>query len=251
MEAGVPVTSASVASGDGLPGAVEESKRAAAREGVDGYVRSGMVVGLGSGTTAAFAVLRIGELLRSSELRDVRGIPTSEATARMAREAGIPLVGLDDARPDLTIDGADEINPSLDLIKGRGGALLREKIVAASGGELVVIADGSKMVDALGEGPLPVEVDRFGYEVTLNTLASLGCEPELRLLPGEEPHPFVTDGGHYTADCLFPSIPDPAALEAEIRSIPGALECGLFVGLTRAAVVARGEAGVRVKVIEA
>lgn len=221
-----------------MPGDAKVLKRAAASEGVDGYVRSGMVLGLGSGTTAAFAVLRIGDLLRSGGLRDVRGIPTSEATARMAREAGIPLVGLDDATPDLTIDGADEINASLDLIKGRGGALLREKIVAASGGGLVVIADGSKMVEVLGEGPLPVEVDRFGYEATLNALATLGCEPELRLLSGEESHPFVTDGGHYTVDCKFPSIPDPAGLETEIRSIPGALECGLFVGLTRAVVVA-------------
>ena len=201
-----------------------------------------MVLGLGSGTTASFAVLRIGELLLSGELNDVRGIPTSEATARLARENGIPLVGLDDAHPDLTIDGADEISPELDLIKGRGGALLREKIVAAAGEGLVVIVDGSKMVDTLGEGPLPVEVDRFGYGATLKALASLGCEPGLRLLQSE-PHPFVTDGGNYTADCLFPSIPDPAALETEIRSIPGALECGLFVGLTRAVVVAR-EGGV-------
>jgi ribose 5-phosphate isomerase A len=229
-----------------LPEDVEGLKRAAAHAGVDGFVRSGMVVGLGSGTTAAFAVRRIGELLGSGGLREVRGIPTSEATARIAREAGIPLAGLDEARPDLTIDGADEINPGLDLIKGRGGALLREKIVAASGGGLVVIADGSKMVGVLGEGPLPVEVDRFGYEATLDALASLGCEPGLRLLPGTEPHPFVTDGGNYTADCPFPSIPDPAALEAGIRRIPGALECGLFVGLTRAAVVARAENEVEV-----
>lgn len=245
MRAGASKAPAYVASGDDLPQDAEGLKRTAAHEGVDGYVRSGMVVGLGSGTTAAFAVRRVGELLLSGELRDVRGIPTSEATSRIAREAGIPLVGLDDAHPDVTIDGADEINPDLDLIKGRGGALLREKIVAASGGGLVVIADGSKMVDVLGEGPLPVEVDRFGYEATLSALASLGCEPELRLLPSDEPHPFVTDGGNYTVDCLFPPITDPASLEIEIRSIPGALECGLFTGLTRATVVAR-EDGVEI-----
>lgn len=217
-------------------------------------MRSGMVVGLGSGTTSAFVVRRIGELLGTGELSGVRGIPTSEATARLAREAGIPVVGLDDARPDITVDGADEIDPGLDLVKGRGGALLREKIVAASGGGLVVVADDSKLVDVLGEGPLPVEVDRFGYRATLDALASLGCEPELRLLPSDEPHPFVTDGGNYTADCRFPSIPDPAALEAEIRGIPGALECGLFVGLTLAAIVARAGidgAAVSVEVIEA
>lgn len=231
-----------------MPGDVEALKRAAAREGVDGYVRSGMVVGLGSGTTAAFAVRRIGELLGRGDIGNVCGIPTSEETARIAREVGIPLMGLDEARPDLTIDGADEVNPGLDLIKGRGGALLREKIVAASGGGLIVVADDSKVVDTLGEGPLPVEVDRFGWEATLEALEALGCEPALRRT-GEGP--FITDGGHYTADCLFSSISDPAALETEIRSIPGALECGLFVGLTRAAVVARSGAGERVEVIEA
>ena len=230
-----------------MPGDSDGLKRDAARAGVDGYVRSGMVVGLGSGTTAAFAVRRIGELLRSGELRDVRGIPTSEETARIAREVGIPVLGLDEARPDLTIDGADEICPRLDLIKGMGGALLREKIVAASSGGLVVVADGSKMVDTLGRGPLPVEVDRFGWEATVDALASLGCEPTLRMR--QETGPFITDGGHYTVDCLFPDIPDPAALEAEIRGIPGALECGLFVGLTIAAIVARG--GAEVEVIEA
>ena len=226
-------------------------KRAAARESVAGYVRSGMVVGLGSGTTSALVVRRIGELLRSGELSGVRGIPTSEETGRIAREVGIPILGLDEARPDLTIDGADEIGPSLDLIKGLGGALLREKIVAASGGGLVVVADGSKMVNALGRGPLPVEVDRFGWEATVDALASLGCEPTLRMRRETGADPFVTDGGHYTVDCLFPAIPDPAALEAEIRSIPGALECGLFVGLTRAVVIARGKAEGGVEVIKA
>jgi len=234
-----------------LPGDSEGLKWDAARGSVDGYVRSGMVVGLGSGTTSALAVRRIGELLRSGELRDVRGIPTSEETARIAREVGIPLVGLDEARPDLTIDGADEICPRLDLIKGLGGALLREKIVASSGGGLVVVADGSKMVGSLGRGPLPVEVDRFGWEATVDALASLGCEPVLRMRQETGPKPLVTDGGHYTVDCIFPAIPDPAALEAEIRGIPGALECGLFVGLTHAAVVARGEAEGGVEVIEA
>jgi len=223
-----------------LPEDADGLKRVAAREGVDGFVRSGMVVGLGSGTTATFAVQRIGELLDQGELREVRGIPTSEETARIAMEAGIPLVGLAEARPGLTVDGTDEVNPALDLIKGRGGALLREKIVAASGGGLVVVADGSKVVETLGEGSLPVEVDHFGWEATLDALSSLGCKPALRMLRSDK-GPFVTDGGHYTVDCLFPSIPDPAALEAEIRGIPGALECGLFVGITRAVVVAREE----------
>ena len=221
----------------------EGLKRAAAERAVEGYVESGMVVGLGTGSTAAFVVQRVGELIAGGELTDIRGIATSERTAALAREVGIPLLTLSEARPAVTIDGADEIGPSLALIKGRGGALLREKIVAhASGaGSLVVVADGSKLVSTLGEGPLPVEVEPFGWEATLESLASLGCEPELREDGSDSRTPFVTDGGHYTADCLFPSIPDPAALEAEIKRIPGALESGLFVGLSRAAVVARAD----------
>jgi ribose 5-phosphate isomerase A len=221
-------------------GDVEGLKRDAAHAAVDRYVESGMTVGLGSGTTAAFVVGRIGELLANGQLRDVRGIPTSERTAALAREVGVSLVSLSDARPILTIDGADEIGPDLTVIKGRGGALLREKIVASSSEVgLVIVADASKPVEVLGEGPLPVEVDPFGWEATLEALSSLGCKPVLRMNRADPQHPFVTDGGHYTADCLFPEIPDPAALEVEIRRIPGALECGLFVGLVRAAVVAR------------
>ena len=219
-------------------------KRAAAERAVEEHVESGMVVGLGTGSTAAFAVRKIGELLADGTLEDVRGVPTSARTASLAREVGIPLIALSEARPRLTIDGADEVGPDLALIKGRGGALLREKIVAHAGDGLVVIADESKLVDALGAGPLPVEVEPFGWEVTLEYLATLGCEPTLRLQgegsqTGDPNRPYVTDGGHYTADCLFrDGIPDPAALEAEIRRIPGALESGLFVGLAFAAVVA-------------
>jgi ribose 5-phosphate isomerase A len=227
-------------------GDVEGLKREAAYAAVERYVEGGMTVGLGSGTTAAFVVGRIGELLASGKLQDVRGIPTSERTAALAREIGVPLVALSEARPRLTIDGADEIGPNLALIKGRGGALLREKIIAASSeGGLVVVADATKPVHVLGEGPLPVEVEPFGWETTLETLASLGCEPVLRMDRADPNHPFVTDGGHYTVDCLFPEIPNPASLETEIKRIPGALECGLFVGLARAAVVAR-EGGVDV-----
>jgi ribose 5-phosphate isomerase A len=227
-------------------GGVEGLKRDAAYAAVDRYVESGMTVGLGSGTTAAFVVARIGELLAGGELREVRGIPTSERTAALAREVGVPLTALSEARPLLTIDGADEIGPDLTVIKGRGGALLREKIVAAaSEGGLVVVADGSKPVEVLGEGPLPVEVEPYGWGTTLEALTALGCEPKLRMVRADPHHPFVTDGGHYTADCLFPGIPDPTSLEVEIKRIPGALECGLFVGLARAAVVAR-EGGVKV-----
>ena len=216
----------------------EEKLRGAALAAVDDRVESGMIVGLGSGSTAGWAVRRIGERLETGDLRDVRGIPTSEATAQLAEEVSIPLLGLSEARPDITVDGADEIAPDLALIKGHGGALLREKIVAAAGDGLIVVADDSKLVYSLGREALPVEVEPFGWETTFEALGSLGCEPKLRLLDGDPERPFVTDGGHYTVDCTFSSIEDPAALETAIRDIPGALECGLFVGLARAAFVA-------------
>jgi ribose 5-phosphate isomerase A len=205
-----------------------------------------MVVGLGTGSTASFAVRRIGELMAAGELREVRGVPTSARTAALANEVGIPLATLSDTRPRFTIDGADEISPDLALIKGRGGALLREKIVASASEEgLIVVADSGKLVGSLGAGPLPVEIDTFGWEATLEALAAVGCEPELRMDGADSARPYVTDGGHYTADCAFDSILDPASLEVEIKCIPGALECGLFVGLARTAVVA-GDNGVEV-----
>ncbi len=219
-----------------MSGTVDEQKRDAAYAAVDGYVESGMTVGLGTGSTAFWVVKRIGELLDSGALGEVRGIPTSETTADQARQESIPLVELSEARPDLTIDGADEIDSQLSLIKGRGGALLREKIVASAGDGLIVVADSSKLVDALGEGTLPIEVEPFGWESTVEALSTLGSEPTLRMEGGR---PFVTDGGHYTIDCVFGPIPDPGGLENEIKAIPGALECGLFVGLSRAAVIAR------------
>jgi ribose 5-phosphate isomerase A len=205
-----------------------------------------MVVGLGTGSTASFAVRRIGELMAAGDLREVRGVPTSARTAALANEVGIPLATLSDTRPRFTIDGADEISPDLALIKGRGGALLREKIVASASEEgLIVVADSGKLVGSLGAGPLPVEIDTFGWEATLEALAAVGCEPELRMDGADSARPYVTDGGHYTADCAFDSILDPASLEVEIKCIPGALECGLFVGLARTAVVA-GDNGVEV-----
>ena len=221
----------------------DKQKREAAFAAVERYVESGMVVGLGTGSTASFAVRRIGELVAAGELRDIKGVPTSATTTALATEMGIPLATLSEARPRFTIDGADEIDPGLSLIKGRGGALLREKIVASASEEgLIVVADSTKLVDSLGAGPLPVEIDSFGWEATLEALASLGCEPELRMDWTDPGRPFVTDGGHYTADCAFDAIQDPASLEVEIKNIPGALESGLFVGLARAAVVA-GENG--------
>ena len=228
-------------------GDADGQKRDAAHAAVGRFVESGATIGLGSGTTSAFVVRRIGELLEGGELSDVRGIPTSEGTAALAREVGVPTVSLAEARPTLTLDGADEIGPGLAAVKGLGGALLREKIVAAASTTgLVLVADASKMVDALGtRAPVPVEVDPYGWQATLEALSSLGCEPRLRMDAADPQQPFVTDGGHYTADCSFDAIGDPAALEAAIRAIPGALESGLFVGLALTAVVA-GEDGVSI-----
>jgi len=229
-----------------VSGDTERAKRDAAYAAAERYVESGMVIGLGTGSTASFAVRRIGELIAAGELREVRGVPTSARTVALANEVGLPLATLSDTRPRFVIDGADEISPDLALIKGRGGALLREKIVASASEEgLIVVADSGKLVGSLGAGPLPVEIDTFGWEATLEALAALGCEPELRRDGADSSRPYVTDGGHYTADCAFDCIPDPASLEVEIKCIPGALECGLFVGLARTAVVA-GENGVEV-----
>jgi ribose 5-phosphate isomerase A len=226
------------------PKSDDELRRMAAAEAL-GAVEPGMKLGLGTGRTADHFVRLLGAKVRTGF--DVIGVPTSERTAALAKAEGIRLATLDEEPAlDLTIDGADEIDSELRLIKGGGGALLREKIVAAaSHWGLIIVADGSKPVDTLGDGPLPVEIEPFGWETTLEALGALGCEPRLRVDPGDPQHPFVSDGGHYTADCLFPRIPDPASLETRIKRIPGALECGLFVGLARAAVVAR-ESGVEV-----
>lgn len=221
---------------------MEELKLAAAERAVEDYVESGMVVGLGTGSTAAWAVRTIAERLRRGELAEIKGVATSERTAALARELGVPLTSLEEDLPALVLDGADEIGPDLSLIKGMGGALLREKIVAFAVGTLIVVADDSKLVETLGRGPLPVEVEPFGWRATRRALASLGCEAELRTKDGS---PAITDGNHYTIDCRFVTIPDPGALETEIRRIPGAIESGLFVGSAQVAVVA-GSGGIEV-----
>src|SRR4028118_663371 len=176
-------------------------KRDAAHAAVERFVHSGATVGLGSGTTSAFVVRRIGELLDAGGLDGVRGVPTSEGTAALARKAGILTVSLAEARPALTLDGADEIGPGLTAVKGLGGALLREKIVAAASTEgLVLVADATKTVDALGtRAPVPVEVDPFGWQATLEALSALGCRPRLRMDAADPQQPFVTDGGPTTA----------------------------------------------------
>lgn len=209
----------------------DQAKEAAAKAAAS-LVLDGMIVGLGTGSTAKFAVDALAT--RMAEGLRFTGIPTSEATAQQARRLGIHLTTLaDHPQIDLTIDGADEIHPStLNLIKGRGGALLREKIVAASSKQLIIIADESKLVDQLGtKMPVPVEVIPFGWQSTSQRLERLGCRAVLR-------ENFTTDGGHLILDCAFGVIMDPQTLAHEIDSITGVVEHGLFLGLATQAFIA-------------
>lgn len=204
-----------------------EMKRIVAERAVDMYVKDGMNVGLGTGSTAYFAIKRIGELVADGY--DLTCVATSVQSEDLARECGIKVVELDQVdKLDVTIDGADEVDPKMQLIKGLGGALLREKIVAAATVREIIIADSSKRVGKLGtKAPLPVEVLRFGHEHTRFALKRQGCEPVLRMRDGE---PFVTDGGNYIYDCRFPEgIDNPFFLESRIDVIPGVVENGLFL----------------------
>jgi len=202
------------------------------------FVESGMRLGLGTGSTVYFALRGLGERIRRGELHDIVGVPTSRETERLAREFGIPLTTLEaHPRLDLAFDGADEVDPALNLIKGMGGALLREKIVAAAAERLIIMVDDSKLVPQLGtRSPLPVEVDPFGWQVHLPFLESLGATPTLRRTDAGDP--VVTDGGHYIIDCRFDGIDDPRRLETALNNRPGILENGLFLGMADAVVVA-------------
>ncbi len=211
-----------------------DHKEMAAREAVK-YIEDGMVVGLGSGSTASIAIRLIGEKVKSEGI-DIIGIPTSKASDLLGRAVGIKIGELDDhPHVDITIDGADEVGPRLNLVKGLGGALLREKIVAAATQLELIVVDESKLVQFIGQkSPLPVEIARFSHKTTMLRLASLGCTPVLRMA-GDAP--YVTDNGNYIADCRFLKISDPAAMEIKIDQIPGVVECGLFIGLTSRVIV--------------
>jgi ribose 5-phosphate isomerase A len=209
----------------------------AAAEAAAALVENGMVVGLGSGSTAALAVEAI-----ARRTRDILGVPTSEKTAALARELGVPLTTLAERpRLDLTIDGADEVESgTLHLVKGLGGALLREKIVAAATARLVIVADESKVVERLtaAERPIPVEVVPFGWESTAERLRSVGAAPTLR-------EGFVTDGGHYILDCLWTEMPPAADLARTLDGVVGVVEHGLFIGMAEIAIIG-GPEGTRV-----
>lgn len=198
-----------------------------------------MILGLGSGSTARYVTLGLGERLGDGRLERIRGVPTSRATEALAREVGIPLVDLPASGVDLAIDGMDEVDPRLDAVKGLGGALLREKIVAESASRFVLVGDDRKTVARLGElSPVPVEILDFGHARTLELLRALGLDPELRMDGGET---FHTDNGNPVADCRFAPGTDAAALAADLEGVPGVLGHGLFVGLAHAAYIASDE----------
>lgn len=214
-----------------------EMKKIVAEKAVDTFVKDGMNVGLGTGSTAYFAIKRIGQL--AADGYDLTCVATSVQSENLARESGIKVVDLDEVdKLDVTIDGADEVDPKMQLVKGLGGALLREKIVAAATVREVIIVDESKLVEKLGtKAPLPVEVLRFGHEHTRYALERQGCKPELRMRDGE---PFVTDGGNYIYDCRFPEgISNPFFLESRIDVIPGVVENGLFLNTAFDVLVSR------------
>jgi len=214
---------------------VSEKQRAA--EAAVEYVKDGMIVGLGTGSTTEFAVKKLGERVRDGLA--IRGIPTSDVTKVQAEEEGIPLIDFSETMYiDLTIDGADEIDINLNMIKGGGAALLREKIVASASKEEIIIVSHEKFVKQLGIFPLPVEVIPFGWQVIFNQLETLGGSPDLRLKQGQ---PLLTDHGNYIIDCRFRQIIDAAQLEQRLNMIPGVVENGLFTGLCTRMIMAEGE----------
>jgi len=206
------------------------------------YVEDGMTLGLGSGSTAEIFVRQLGERVRDG--LTVKGIPTSQATADLAKEVGVPLVDVDHVNHiAVTVDGADEVDGHFQLIKGGGGCLLREKIIAQASDLMIVVIDETKLVSTLGRFPLPVEVDRFGFSITakqiFDALRAAGIEtPDVQLRrKGDGLDPFITDGGHYILDCACEAIPDAALVDEKLKALPGVVEHGLFMNLARVVIV--------------
>lgn len=222
----------------------DDKKKRAGLRAVD-FIEDGMIVGLGTGSTAAHFIAALGDGIRDG--LKIRGVPTSEQTAELARQAGVPLIDPNDVDGvDVTVDGADEIDRGLRLIKGGGGALLREKIVASASARMIVIADEAKLVAELGAFPLPIEVVPFAWRQTQGRIADvLGAagvdDAEITLRGALSGAPFVSDGGSYILDCRCGRIPDPDALEIELNRQPGVVENGLFIGLASMAIL--GEDG--------
>lgn len=231
---------------------VSEAARAkeAAGEQAAAGVESGMILGLGTGSTVAYFLEALGRRIREGSVTKVAGVPTSVRTRDHARRLGIPLLSLPEAGAlDYTVDGADEVDPVLDLIKGLGGALLREKMVAQATRHLTIIVDDGKVVDRLGtRAPLPVEVVPFGWEAHIPFLSALGCHPTLRGSNGATP--FATDNGNFILDCRFPmGIQEPRAVEEALRGRAGVVETGLFLGMTSEVLVGSNGGQVLRKVV--
>ena len=213
-----------------------ESEKELAGRAAAQLVCDGNIVGLGTGSTAYFAVIALGERVKSG--LKITGIPTSNATAELARAVGIPLTTLDQHPViDIVIDGADEIDPHLNLIKGGGGALLREKVIAAASKKMVVIADSGKVVEHLGKFPLPVEIISFARAVVEKKIASLGASIKMRTRP--DGSPYITDNGNPILDCNFGKIEDPPALSRTLSNLPGIVDHGLFIGLASVALIGK------------
>lgn len=215
----------------------DDAKRNAAEHAIQ-FVSNGQVVGLGTGSTAAFAIQGLGR--RVDEGLRMTGVATSKASEELAKRAGLTLLDLNDVKKiDITIDGADEVDPDLNMIKGGGGALTREKLVALSSERKVYVVDESKLVPRLGQSfAVPVEVLPFAWTVSARRLGELGCEPRLRI---DRDSPFITDNGNYILDCRFTAIANSLELEKAIKLMPGVIESGLFVGIADVLVIAFGD----------
>ncbi|MBC7883964.1 MAG: ribose-5-phosphate isomerase RpiA [Saprospiraceae bacterium] len=220
------------------------AKQVAAEKAV-GYIENGMLVGLGTGSTAFFAIKKIGDRVKEEGLK-ITAVASSSGSEELARSVGIPLVPLSEIESiDLYIDGADEVDKNHHLIKGGGAAHLREKILASNSRKFIVIIDDSKFVETLGNFPLPVEITPFASNLTLNKLAQLGCKSKIRMVNKEM---LITDNGNYIVDCLFGKIHDPEALDTTIHSIPGVVETGIFPNSMVHGVIIGYESG---KIVEA
>ncbi len=216
-----------------MPNQQDEYKKLVGEKAAE-YVKDGMTVGLGTGSTVKWTILKIGEMVADG-LR-IRGLPTSNQTEQLARQHNIPLINFSEVSElDLTIDGADEVNRSFDLIKGGGGALLREKLVAAASKQFIVVADETKLVEKLGAFPLPVEIVTFAWEITAKRIAGLGIEPVRRV---KNDQVFISDNGNYILDCRCGLIADPASLHTQLKALVGVVETGLFISMTETVIIA-------------
>lgn len=215
----------------------QDRRKKAVGEEAAALVKDGMKVGLGSGSTVYWLIRKLGELVQTG--LNIEGIPSSDQTAHWANEFGVPLTDFTKVKElDITIDGADEVDEDLHLIKGGGAALFREKVIAQAAKELIIIVDSSKMVTNLGEFPLPIEVLPFSWERTAHELSKLGCVPKVRKRDEEI---LITDNGNYILDCPFDKISNPTKLNEEINKIIGVIETGLFIGMANKIIVGDGE----------